>query len=1064
MKRMTKRLTSLILVLAIICSFTVTASASYDVWWEKYVTTPMEDLTIAGVKDGKVESIGNYVLFTSDVHRYAYLAKDLLAAANGMIADDGGTGNVGLIAFGGDFANEYALYDDTMSIIKAAVATSEGTVATYTKGNHEGDVSDEDFETYTGMSRIGQTAINKDGHYYFFNFGSLKNSQQFTNDDIAALKDFLATIPEDNVKPIFIVSHYPLHYYNDRRSSKQADQVLDILNGYPEVTFLWGHNHTEQDPNYGMIRLPGDVIQTGATADTTKEITFTYACLGALRDGVNGANGLLAKVDGTDVTFRYIDLNNTGSEETWTDAQGNENAIRVPGTPEASSTTNVATAADQKVITLANVQIDRPLVDKAPATAAAEYSEKFSAGTLDWDGVTKYDFGTEYTVTFTLTAEEGYTFADGAVVSINKEYVGPMPGQKNNEATTVVAEGGKTATVTYTFPATAAKAEVAVESVTKLENGGLYVLASTDNYAASYEFDPTQHGEESRPDYTVAGADVVIQDGKLVSETDKWMTFTAQKDAHGYLLYSDESYLGYGQDNEAAEVINYMDISTRGGELGIQANTASSESIYSNWNVDESGNVYVSIDGIKHYPVSKEGAFSLSTNAADTNVKLFKVGTDDSYALYTATVNLPTPAAGAAPAETVADEYYGYTVTDITWDAEEKFDYNTPYTATVVLTAKDGFAFVKDMVTGRVSGHVATTTELSSDCKTAKVTYTFAATDAKPGAAAQVKVVAVDTLKAGGKYIIVGADHALTYNYVDGIYMKATPITIAEGKITSEVTEDMILTAETGTDGVALTYGGKYMDAKSIDDSPDTWGFTNATDAASAIGFAYADGLLTVASTGAAAGPGGPPPGGGATSALYFSNGHFNYGTIASTPVTIYRVVEPFSDVPATEWYADAVDWAVANDITNGTGDGFQPKRDLTRAEIVTMIWRSQGEPQPTSTENPFEDVVTDSWYDINAILWAYENGIATGTDKGFEPTKTCTRAEIVTMLYRLAGEPEVETDVTFSDVAEDAWYVEEVTWAVDAGVTNGTNGGTTFEPGTVCTRAQAVTFLFRAK
>ena len=1051
MKQMTRRLTSLLLVLAIICSFSVTAFAG-DYWWSGYVTSPEADWSIPEAKDGKVETEGKYILFTSDTHRYTYLAKDLLSAANAQITD----GKVGLFAFGGDFTNEKTMYADYMTVLKHAI---KGTPATYTKGNHEGEISDEKFIELTGMSRIGETAVNKDSLYHFYNFGSLADKQEFQKEDIAALETYLKALADN--KPVFVVSHYPLHYYNDRRNSKNADQLVALLNQYPQVVFLWGHNHTEQDPCYGTIRLPGDLIQTGEKAETAVEITFTYANLGALRDGVNGASGLLAEVNGTDVTFKYINIANTISDDTWVDAQGEENSVRVAGEPKIASTTVAATAANQKEIKLANVQIDRPLVDKVPATAAAEYSGKFSAGAVTWDCTTeKFDFGTQYTAKFTLTVADGYSFASDAVVFVNKEY-----GQDNTAATTVVAADGKTAEVTYTFPATAAKG-TPVEAVTKLENGGQYVLASADNYAASYEFDPTQHGEESMPDYTVEGADVVIQGGKLVSATDEWMTFTAQKDAHGYLLFSDESFLGYGQDFEAAEVINYMDISTRGGEMGIQANNMSAEAIYSNWNVDEKGNVYVSIDGIAHYPVSKDGKFSLSTKAEDTNVKLYKVGTENSGAIYTAAVNLPTPAAGAAPATTVADEYYGYTATKITWSPEAAaFEYGKAYTATVVLTAKEGFTFTKPL-TGRVSGHVASKIEVAADGKTATVTYTYAPTDAKPGAAATVEVVKVDSLKAGGKYIIVGADKALTYNYVDGIYMKATPITIADGKITSEVTEDMILTAEEGTDGVALSYGGKYMDAKSIDNSPDTWGFTDAADAKSAIGFAYKDGLLTVASTGAAAaGPGAtPPPPGGAVSALYYSNGHFNYGTIASTPVTIYRIVEAFKDVSADEWYSAAVNWAVANDITKGVGDNkFAPKKELTRVEIVTMIWRSQGKPAPTSTENPFEDVKTDSWYDINAILWANEKGIATGTGNGFEPTKTCTRAEIVTMLYRVAGKPEVTEKANFTDVAADKWYANAVAWAVKEGVTTGTSS-TTFEPSTICNRAQAVTFLSRMK
>lgn len=289
----TKRLTSLVLVLAIVMSFCLSVMAS-DYWWTEYVQKPMEDWTIT--ESGTVESTGSYALFTSDCHRYTYLVKDLLAAANDEIAKEyEGHSSVGLMAFGGDFANEKLVYDDNMSILKAALATSEGTVATYTKGNHEGDVSDEDFEKITGMKRIGETAVNKDGAYYFFNFGAFNGTSQFLEEDISALDTYLA---DHSDKPAFIVSHYPIHYYNDRRSAKQADKLVDTLNKYPNAIFLWGHNHTEQDPNYGMIRLPGDVIQTGAKADSTKEIKFTYACLGALTGRVNGAAAEIQELNG----------------------------------------------------------------------------------------------------------------------------------------------------------------------------------------------------------------------------------------------------------------------------------------------------------------------------------------------------------------------------------------------------------------------------------------------------------------------------------------------------------------------------------------------------------------------------------------------------------------------------------------------------------------------------------------------------------------------------------------------------------------------------------------------
>ena len=208
MKHTRTRLTALLLTLTMALALAIPTYAAEGNWWEAYVTSPMEDWSIDGVEGGHVTAHGRYVLVTSDTHRYTYLVQNLLAQANNVIAEDGETGNVGLMCFGGDFANEYTLYDDNMSIVKAALQTSEGTVATYTKGNHEGSVTDEEFLQKTGMSRIGETAVNADGYYHFFNFGALNKKQQFTDDDIAQLKAYLER--EDvsgDGKPIIIVSH-----------------------------------------------------------------------------------------------------------------------------------------------------------------------------------------------------------------------------------------------------------------------------------------------------------------------------------------------------------------------------------------------------------------------------------------------------------------------------------------------------------------------------------------------------------------------------------------------------------------------------------------------------------------------------------------------------------------------------------------------------------------------------------------------------------------------------------------------------------------------------------------
>ena len=168
-----------------------------------------------------------------------------------------------------------------------------------------------------------------------------------------------------------------------------------------------------------------------------------------------------------------------------------------------------------------------------------------------------------------------------------------------------------------------------------------------------------------------------------------------------------------------------------------------------------------------------------------------------------------------------------------------------------------------------------------------------------------------------------------------------------------------------------------------------------------------------------------------------------------------------FSDVG--NYYAtDAVIWASYNKITYGVAEGlFAPDEFCTRAQILSMLYRVAGEPKAESAKNPFTDVHEGDYY-YNAVLWAVKKGITYGTsaDK-FSPHDNCTRAEIVTFLYRAAGEPKVTSSVSFTDVGADAFYANAVAWAVENGITYGTSTDK-FSPYDTCTRAQAVTFLYR--
>ena len=195
-------------------------------------------------------------------------------------------------------------------------------------------------------------------------------------------------------------------------------------------------------------------------------------------------------------------------------------------------------------------------------------------------------------------------------------------------------------------------------------------------------------------------------------------------------------------------------------------------------------------------------------------------------------------------------------------------------------------------------------------------------------------------------------------------------------------------------------------------------------------------------------------------------NGKYTFTMPASKVeinATFNKEVEtsPFGDVSTSAYYYEAVKWAQEKGITGGIGNGlFGPDQPCTRAQIVTFLWRAAGSPEP-KTMSSFSDVSADSYY-AKAVAWAVENGITVGTSSTtFSPDDTCTRAQSVTFLFRALGKL-VDSKAKFSDVPTDSYYANAVAWAVENGVTNGI-GNNLFGPDNSCTRAQIVTFLFRA-
>ena len=201
---------------------------------------------------------------------------------------------------------------------------------------------------------------------------------------------------------------------------------------------------------------------------------------------------------------------------------------------------------------------------------------------------------------------------------------------------------------------------------------------------------------------------------------------------------------------------------------------------------------------------------------------------------------------------------------------------------------------------------------------------------------------------------------------------------------------------------------------------------------------------------------------------IYSENGQY-YAQFLLTGFSDFIMTQyanEFKDVPNDAYYRDAVVWAVEHNLTSGTGDGttFEPNAICTRGQVVTFLWRAAGQPEPRNTENPFKDVKTSDYF-YKAVLWALENQITTGTGDGttFEPNSYCNRGQIVTFLSRAKNGKAISSTNPFKDVPANAYYYNPVLWAVENKITTGTGDGTTFKPNENCTRGQVITFLYRA-
>ena len=434
-------------------------------------------------------------------------------------------------------------------------------------------------------------------------------------------------------------------------------------------------------------------------------------------------------------------------------------------------------------------------------------------------------------------------------------------------------------------------------------------------------------------------------------------------------------------------------------------------------------------------------------------------------------VTVTAPVKGATPedAMTVAGSPYSVAATDWEPIVSSTFAGGTKYTVKVSLEATGNNRFT-DTTTFKINGKAATI--VTKRGEEAVITLTFDATEGTPAATEYTVTVKDDgngTASANHVKAVAGTEIKLTatpnsgYHFKEwkvvkgGVIIKDNKFTMPADNVEVKAIFEKNSSTGGGGGGGVTTYSITVKSSKNGDVTASHKSASKGTTVTLTVDpdKGYVLDTLTVLD------------GKDKEIKLTEKNGKYTF-TMPASKVTVEAMFKatgnnPFIDVPAGSYYEDAVIWAVDKGITTGTSaTTFNPNGICTRAQAVTFLWRAAGSPAAKSAVMPFTDVKAGSYY-YDAVLWAVENGITKGTsDTTFSPDATCSRAQIVTFLWRANGSPAVSGNSAFTDVAADAYYAAAVTWAEKNDITGGIGGGL-FGSNNNCTRAQIVTFIYRS-
>lgn len=511
-------------------------------------------------------------------------------------------------------------------------------------GNHENDTAAADgltgeqvFEKTVGNNNYGLVAqgVDEAGQplYYVVAFGAAhtqeydaagtrataSNKYWVNPDEIAALDETLAAIyGEDGSQnagiPTFIDAHIPIHYFTAERSAENNCDLLDVLNKYPYVVYVWGHDHSEKDPYYGTVKLPGNTLVPNATLDAldaggdaaAEEINFTYVACGCVRGNQisdseleDSERALYVTVDGSKVSFEYCGRDGEIFDRTKLasplDTTYYEQFTTLGAASAAGLTVDLAAATDSSTVQCGDFFLDRPVIG-ASAEPAVSFSDRYTTETrwLDASGeeVTAFEAGESYTAELTLTAAEGVTLAlDAEDVFLFDSSAVLIPGRYVESKT--VATSDTEATVSVTFTALPAMAAAPLEPVQAVEENKPYAIASANELYLS----------------SCTTADCVREGDRLLSElsADK-ATWSFVPCEGGWLLKNANG--------------TYMTLGVNGPHIVLTPVAALTGAECCVWSVAD-GALSIAYNGTPYYLKYTAGAFALAAGADDSVCRLY---------------------------------------------------------------------------------------------------------------------------------------------------------------------------------------------------------------------------------------------------------------------------------------------------------------------------------------------------------------------------------------------------------------------------------------------------------